>query len=343
MWSLEVVNPDAVPETWRFAWNADLPQPDYAGFSMLPTRKLVVSHDGALWRMTVDGETVGAGHAALEHALKAGADLHEGAKASLCASMFEASGLSQKEWTFDRMFVSVADSQDWIIPPRHGSGSWTPCVGNIVLPASQTAVEAASDLRAFPHVQSRQLAMLETAYAWPEGLHFDPHDKGWEQLCEDGLATASEGVLRLTEAGIAALDGDPRGLPLAARELIFEAGIPDGLPEDRAATRRSWNDWIGSYRFGGMGRQLREAFENGYELWVDVIDSDPQEICIRGSGVTPSGASLSHGSAIALFAPSWSREADESHLLATAIVDCREALVELLRPTAETAAAPAMA
>jgi hypothetical protein len=211
----------------------------------------------------------------------------------------------------------------------HLGGTWHVILGHHHYGKYASATDATSSIEDNPPIEPRLIRLLEDIYPHVNGYPYHAQDEcSLNTMQTQGLVALSPAeddetflLAFLTAEGRAAMDADPRGLPLSLRDIVLESAQDD-------LQRGEWSRYFGIGSYEDNARNLQEALESGLELYADVADSDPNELCIKATGTFNSGHSA-QDLTIMLFCPHWTDAAlvESATALINAILERRDALV----------------
>ncbi len=284
-----------------------------------------------VWRVEVDGAPMGLSDQDVAKAVHFAHQFIARKHEEMQREVFAANGLSSDKWaiTGNLAIKSLDDPMKFLYPTATG---WVAHASGMTICEAETALEAEKALFAPSLLSWKELDALEWAYAAGEqgvsGFLLDPDYHS--TLVEKGTLASREtdnGTLFvITEQGREALDHDPRSLPLALREIIFEGAEKVGFKGD---ARRAWNMYVGTQN-ASNAKALVEALNDGLELSVGRADNEPYEVSLKGRGITASGAYVRDAN-ICLFSPEWATEGESSIKLAEAIIEQADELAKVVQ------------
>jgi hypothetical protein len=211
----------------------------------------------------------------------------------------------------------------------YSAGRWLVMLGHYPFGEYASALDATAFLQENPPINARVIKLLEAIYSRSVG--YSGYERDMDDLIDmehQGLITLStpddESVVPLaflTEMGRNAMDADPRGLALSLRDIILEHAKDD-------IQRSEWNRYIGVGSYEANGQNLQEALASGLDFHMDVVDSDPNELCIKANGTYKNGHSA-RDLTIMLFCPHWTDPdlVESATALINTILTHRDALV----------------
>lgn len=211
----------------------------------------------------------------------------------------------------------------------YSGGIWFVILGQYPLGRYESASDATSFLRESPPIDPDLIRLLEAIYPRSAGYPCYGRDMDYITSIEKlGLISLTVGEVYgnlplafLTDKGRAAMDSDSRGLSLSLRDIIFTDAQND-------IQRLEWNRYFGVGGFEENGRNLQEALVSGLELHMDIVESDPKEICIKANGTYKNGHSV-RDLTIMLFCPHWSEPnlVESATALINSILDHHDVLI----------------
>ena len=288
---------------------------------------VVVKHSAGAWRICVDRTFQGESFSDRISAVEAGYSMIA-TEVEVQARAMKRHGVPEDLWEAGATVTQFRHRQNRDITMYHSSGRWFPMIGQCPLNQYSSAREASLAVQEKPPINTAYIRLLEAIYSCFSGFRCCSQDmETLAELERQGFVSVTSPedetspVAVLTGIGRAAIDADPRGLPLTLRDIILADAQGD-------LQRSEWNRYLGVGSYEGNGRSLNEALAAGLELHMDIIDSEPNELCVKANGTFRSGV-LARDLTIMLLCPHWT-DADmveSATALINTIIDKRDALV----------------
>jgi hypothetical protein len=229
---------------------------DHDDFAAHRSRTVSVRLAGDAWRVFVDDTPGERAHQDAAAAIVEAGEIVAEAKALVTATAYRTSGLSPARWQVEGFgFRSVSSPGDRIMPRKD---FWTSSIDFVEVGQHASPLAAEEALRNLPHLRSDLIRSLERVYGMsgPMPVYYDELPQMRELEAGGLLTLAFAGcawTASMTEAGLDVLDADPRGLPLALRQIIFDAGATGPLGD---SSRTEWNPFLGCGSGSGVGDLL---------------------------------------------------------------------------------------
>lgn len=289
---------------------------------------VVVKHGDGAWRLYVDGAAYGEPFPDRISACQSGHELIA-TEVDVQARAMARHDVPADLWEAGVVATQFRHRQNRDLTMYHSTGRWFVILGQCPFGQYSSAREASIALLKAPPIDPASIRLLETIYGRSAG--YVCHLQDMETLAEverQGFVsiTETEGkspspVALLTEKGRAAVNADPRGLALTLRDIILANAQDD-------VQRSEWNRYFSVGSYEGNGRNLQEALAAGLELHMDVVESEPNELCIKANGTFRNGQSA-RDMTIMLLCPHWTDQdmVESATALINTILNRHDALV----------------